>query len=173
MLVLYIAAHLVMKHTSFGRYVYAVGGNPEAARLSGVPVTGVLIAVYAICAAMAGVAALVDASRFVGGRPGAGDLHELRVIAAVVVGGASLAGGEGKVFGTLIGAMIIAVIQNGLDMAGVQAYEKMVVFGSLILAAVLLDQVKKRWLSGVPSKWGAELGGVVVEVGGDGFSGRG
>jgi ribose transport system permease protein len=144
MILLYIVAHLVMSRTSFGRYLYAVGGNPEAARLSGVPVLGVLIAVYAISGAMAGLAGIVDASRFMGGRPSAGVLYELRVIAAVVVGGTSLAGGEGRVFGTLIGALIIAVIQNGLNMAGVQSFDQMIVFGLLILAAVLLDQLKKR-----------------------------
>jgi ribose transport system permease protein len=112
--------------------------------LSGVPVLGVLIAVYAISGAMAGLAGIVDASRFMGGRPSAGVLYELRVIAAVVVGGTSLAGGEGRVFGTLIGALIIAVIQNGLNMAGVQSFDQMIVFGVLILAAVLLDQLKKR-----------------------------
>lgn len=144
MLMLYFVAHYLMSQTAFGRYVYAVGGNPEAARLSGVPVVGVLIAVYVICATMAGIGGVLDASRFEGGRPNAGDLYELQVIAAVVVGGTSLAGGEGKIFGTLIGAMIIAVIQNGLNMAGVKSYEQKVVFGGLILAAVILDQLKKR-----------------------------
>lgn len=144
MLCLYLAAHYLMSQTAFGRYVYAVGGNPEAARLSGVPVIGVLIAVYAICATMAGIGGVVDASRFEGGRPNAGDLYELQVIAAVVVGGTSLAGGEGKIFGTLIGAMIIAVIQNGLNIAGVKSYEQKVVFGGLILIAVILDQLKKK-----------------------------
>ena len=143
MLILYVIAHIVMTRTSLGRYIYAVGGNPEAARLSGVPVFGVLIMVYAVVAAMAGLAGIVDASRFEGGRPNAGELYELQVIAAVVVGGTSLAGGEGRIFGTLIGAMIIAVIQNGLNMAGVASYEQKVVFGTLILAAVLLDRFKK------------------------------
>ena len=144
MVALYVLAHLLMTRTAFGRYVYAVGGNPEAARLSGVPVKGVLIAVYALCAAMAGLGGIVDASRFEGGRPNAGELYELQVIAAVVVGGTSLAGGEGRIMGTLIGAMIIAVIQNGLNMAGVKSYEQKVVFGLLILFAVILDQLKKR-----------------------------
>lgn len=144
MIVLYLSAHYLMSQTAFGRYVYAVGGNSEAARLSGVPVMGVLIAVYVICGTMAGIGGVVDASRFEGGRPNAGELYELQVIAAVVVGGTSLAGGEGKIFGTLIGAMIIAVIQNGLNMAGVKSYEQKVVFGGLILAAVILDQLKKR-----------------------------
>lgn len=144
MLVLYGLGHYMMTQTAFGRYIYAVGGNPEAARLSGVPVRGVLIAVYAICATMAGIGGVLDASRFEGGRPNAGELYELQVIAAVVVGGTSLAGGQGKVLGTLIGAMIIAVIQNGLNMAGVKSYEQKVVFGGLILVAVVLDQLKRR-----------------------------
>ena len=144
MLLLFVAAHLLMTRTMFGRYVYAVGGNPEAARLSGVPVTVVLLAVYCLCGAFAGLAGIVDASRFEGGRPNAGELYELQVIAAVVVGGASLAGGRGRISGTLIGAMIIAVIQNGLNIAGVASYEQKVVFGALILAAVLLDRLQPR-----------------------------
>ena len=144
MVVLFVAAHLLMTRTMFGRYVYSVGGNPEAARLSGVPVTVVLLAVYCLCGAFAGLAGIVDASRFEGGRPNAGELYELQVIAAVVVGGASLAGGRGRVSGTLIGAMIIGVIQNGLNIAGVASYEQKVVFGALILAAVLLDRLQPR-----------------------------
>lgn len=144
MLIIYLMAHFVMTRTSFGRYVYAVGGNTEAARLSGVPVFTILIAVYAFCGGMAGLAGIIDASRFEGGRPNAGVLYELRVIAAVVVGGTSLAGGEGRVMGTLVGAMIIAVIQNGMNMAGVMPFEQMVVFGGLILAASLFDSLKAR-----------------------------
>lgn len=143
MAVLYVVAHFVMTRTALGRYIYAVGGNAEAARLSGVPVKTVLILVYAICGAMAGLGGIVDASRFEGGRPSAGEMYELRVIAAVVVGGTSLSGGEGRILGTLIGATIIAVIQNGLNMSGVKSYEQMVVFGGLILIAALLDRLKK------------------------------
>lgn len=144
MVLLYVLAHVVMTRTSLGRYIYAVGGNAEAARLSGVPVIGVLILVYALCGVLTGLSGMVDASRFSGGRPSAGEMYELQVIAAVVVGGTSLAGGEGRIFGTLIGALIIAVIQNGLNMAGVTSYEQKVVFGLLILLAVLLDQLKKH-----------------------------
>jgi ribose transport system permease protein len=144
MAVLFAVAHILMTRTAVGRSIYAVGGNPEAARLSGVPVTTVLLFVYAACGALAGLAGVLDASRFGGGRPNAGELYELRVIAAVVVGGTSLAGGEGRILGTLTGALIIAVIANGLNMAGVQSYDRMIVFGVLILAAVLFDQVKRR-----------------------------
>jgi ribose transport system permease protein len=150
MLALYLLFHVVMTRTILGRRIYAVGGNPEAARLSGIRVQRVIIFVYVLCAALAGLAGIVDASRFVGGRPNAGELYELQVIAAVVVGGTSLSGGEGRILGTLIGAMIIAVIQNGLNMAGVTPYEQMVIFGALIFAAALLDQLKKRlWRTAV------------------------
>ncbi len=144
MIALYVVAHIMMTRTVLGRHIYAVGGNAQAARLSGVRVVRVLILVYAFCGAMAGLGGVVDASRFEGGRPNAGELYELQVIAAVVVGGASLAGGEGRIFGTLVGSLIMAVIQNGLNMAGVKSYEQKVVFGLLILAAVLLDQFKQR-----------------------------
>jgi ribose transport system permease protein len=144
MVVLFVIAHVVMSHTSFGRYVYAVGGNQTAARLSGVPVVAVIIAVYAICGLSAGLAGALDASHFGTGRPKAGEFYELQVIAAVVVGGTSLMGGEGKMFGTFVGALILGVIQNGLNMAGVDSYRQMVIYGALILVAVLIDQLKKK-----------------------------
>jgi ribose transport system permease protein len=144
MVLLFIIAHVVMSHTPFGRYVYAVGGNQTAARLSGVPVVAVIIAVYAICGLSAGLAGALDASHFGTGRPKAGEFYELQVIAAVVVGGTSLMGGEGKMFGTFVGALILGVIQNGLNMAGIDSYRQMVIYGALILAAVLIDQLKKK-----------------------------
>jgi ribose transport system permease protein len=143
MLLLFVAAHIVMTRTSVGRYIYAVGGNAEAARLSGVPVFGIYLFVYAMCGACAGLAGVLDASRFEGGRPNAGEMFELRVIAAVVVGGTSIAGGEGRISWTLYGALIIAVINNGLNMANVSPYEQRVVFGALILAAAVLDAIKR------------------------------
>ena len=146
MVVLYILAYVLMSHTALGRYIYAVGGNPEAARLSGVPVKRVLLFVYAICGAMAGVGGVMDASLFSVGNPNSGTGYELQIIAAVVVGGTSLMGGKGKVVGTLIGALILAVISNGMYLTKVDSYTQMIVFGTLILIAVLLDQLKaKRW----------------------------
>jgi ribose transport system permease protein len=133
-----------MSRTTVGRYVYAVGGNPEAARLSGVPVRRILLWVYAGSAALAGLGGMVMASQFRSGDPKYGSMYELYVIAAVVVGGTSLSGGRGKVFGTLIGAFIIAVIQNGMNLTGVQSYTQKVVLGIVLLAAVLLDMMKKR-----------------------------
>jgi len=146
MLALFVIAHVVMSHTALGRYVYAVGGNAQAARLSGVPVFWVIISVYAICGAAAGLAGVMDVSHFTSGRPKAGEFYELQVIAAVVVGGTSLMGGEGKIFGTFIGAMILGVIQNGLNMQGVDSYRANVIYGALILVAVLVDQLKRKLL---------------------------
>jgi ribose transport system permease protein len=141
---LYVAAHVVMTRMTLGRYLYAVGGNAEAARLSGVPVRRVLRLAYNLSAALAGLGGVVLASRLKSGAPTYGQMYELYVIAAVVVGGTSLQGGEGKVFGTLIGALLIAVIQNGMNLTGVESYTQKVVLGGVILGAVLLDRLKKR-----------------------------
>ena len=144
MLLLYAFAHVVMSRTSIGRYVYAVGGNPEAARLSGVPVKRVLVFVYLVCGLLAGLGGVMEASRDVTGDPKAGNLVELQVIAAVVVGGTSLAGGRGKIFGTLVGALIIGVIKNGMNLALIEGKKQDVIFGTVILIAVLVDRLKSR-----------------------------
>ena len=144
MIALYFGAQIIMSRTIVGRYIYAVGGNAEAARLSGVPVKKVLVWVYATSGALAGLGGIVMASQFKSGDPKYGLMYELYVIAAVVVGGTSLSGGKGKVFGTLIGAFIIAVIQNGMNLTGVQSYTQKVVLGAVLLFAVLLDTLKKK-----------------------------
>jgi ribose transport system permease protein len=144
MLLLYVLAHVMMNRTSIGRYVYAVGGNPEAARLSGVPVKRVLVFVYLLCGLLAGLGGVITASLEASGTPVAGELVELQVIAAVVVGGTSLAGGKGRIFGTLVGALIIGVIKNGMNLANIQGKEQDVIFGAVILVAVLVDQLKAR-----------------------------
>jgi len=141
---LYAAAHVLMTQTKWGRYVYAVGGNAEAARLSGVPVQRVKLFVYAASGALAGLGGIVTASQLKSGSPKFGPWYELYAIAAVVVGGTSLSGGEGKVLGTLIGALIIAVIWNGMNLTDVESYTQKVVLGAVILGAVLLDRLKKR-----------------------------
>ncbi len=143
MIVLYVAADVVMTRMTMGRYIYALGGNAEAARLSGVPVRRVLLLVYTLSGILAGVGGIVMASRLRSGAPTYGLMYELYAIAAVVVGGASLSGGEGKMFGTLIGAFIIAVIKNGMNLTGVTPFRQDVVFGGVILGAVLLDRLKK------------------------------
>jgi ribose transport system permease protein len=141
---LYVLAHLVMTRTVFGRHVYAVGGNSEAARLSGVPVGRVLVLVYLLGGALAGLGGVVMASQLKSGAPTYGQMYELHVITAVVVGGTSLAGGEGRMLGTLVGALIIAVIQNGMNLTGIESYTQKIVLGAVILAAVLLDRLKQH-----------------------------
>src|SRR6185312_15214996 len=130
--------------TVFGRYIYAVGGNPEAARLSGVPTLRVLRRVYVISGSLAGLGGVIMASQLKSGSPTYGQMYELYVIAAVVVGGTSLSGGEGNVLGTLLGALLIAVIQNGMNLTGVESYTQRVVLGAIIVGAVLLDRLKRR-----------------------------
>ena len=137
--ILYLIAHLAMTRTVFGRYVYAVGGNREAARLSGVSVLGVLILVYTLSGALAGLGGVVMASQLKSGAPTYGHMYELYVIAAVVVGGTSLAGGEGKITGTLIGALILAVIQNGMNLLGFDSNTQKCILGGVLLLAILLD----------------------------------
>lgn len=144
MIILYIVGHVVMRMTVFGRYVYAIGGNAEAARLSGVPVRRVLVAVYTISGALAGLGGVVLTSKLAAGDPKFGSMYELEVIAAVVVGGTSLMGGQGSVFGTLVGAFIIAVIKNGMNLINIDPFNQKIVLGAVLLAAVLLDQLKRR-----------------------------
>jgi len=143
MVAIYALAHILMSRTTLGRYIYAVGGNAEAARLSGVRVNRILLFVYIVCGAMAGLGGIVMASQLKSGAPTYGLMYELYVIAAAVVGGTSLMGGEGRIMGTLIGAFIIAVIQNGMNLTNVESYTQKVVLGFVILGAVLLDQLKK------------------------------
>jgi ribose transport system permease protein len=144
MLALYAVAHLIMTRTTLGRYIYAVGGNAEAARLSGVPVTSVTLLVYVICGVLAGLGGIVMTSQFQGAMPTYGDKYEMFVVAAVVVGGTSIAGGEGNVLGTLIGALIIAVIQNGMNLMGLESAMQLIVLGAVIVGAVALDRFKRR-----------------------------
>ncbi|MEA3209736.1 MAG: ribose transport system permease protein [Chthoniobacter sp.] len=149
MLVLYALAQVLMSRMKLGRYLYAVGGNREAARLSGVPVQRVLMFAYIASGSLAGLGGVIMASQLKSGSPTYGNMYELYVIAAVVVGGTSLSGGEGKMLGTLIGAFTIAVIQNGMNLTNVESYTQKVVLGLVILAAVLLDQLRhRRWGGG-------------------------
>jgi len=116
--VLYFVAHVFMTRTKLGRYIYAVGGNEEAARLSGVPVRAVTVFVFVVSSVAAGIGGCIQASQLNAGTPNCGQMYELYVIAAVVVGGTSLSGGSGKILGTLIGAFIISVIENGMNLIG-------------------------------------------------------
>ena len=143
MLLLYAAAHIVMTQTRLGRYLYAVGGNVEAAHISGVPVQRVILIAYVCSGLLAGLGGVVTASLLKSGSPTYGQMYELYVIAAVVVGGTSLSGGRGTMPGTLIGAFIIAVIQNGMNLTNVESNTQKIVLGLVILGAVLVDRVRK------------------------------
>lgn len=148
MLVLYAIAHVVLSRTVTGRHLYAVGGNREAARLSGIRTERVLLFAYVISGVLAGLGGLVMASQLKGAKPTYGQGYELNVIAAVVVGGTSLSGGQGNIIGTLIGTLIIGVIQNGMNLLGVESNLQRVVLGAVILGAVLLDNLKRRSRAG-------------------------
>jgi ribose/xylose/arabinose/galactoside ABC-type transport system permease subunit len=136
-------AHVVLRHHAFGRYVYAVGGNEEAARLSGLPIRRLLIAVYCLSGALSGLGGMILASKLGSGDPKSGMMYELDAIAAVVLGGTSLMGGRGTIFGTLVGALIIGVLNNGLSLMKVDQYWQSVLKGSVIVGAVLLDRLKR------------------------------
>jgi ribose transport system permease protein len=134
-------AWLVLMRSPFGRHVFATGGNQDAAWLAGVRVNRVLLAVYTICGACAGLAGVLVAARLNAGYPKAGEFYELDAIAAVVVGGTSLFGGRGSIWGTLAGAFFIGVLNNGLNLFGVSPYDQMMVKGAVLLVAASLD----RW----------------------------
>jgi ribose transport system permease protein len=145
MLSLYAMAHWVMQNTTYGRYIYAIGGNAVAAKLCGIRVHYWIVSTYVISSLLAGLGGLVMASRLKSGDAKYGAMYELYVIAAVVVGGTSLRGGYGTVLGTLIGALIIAVIQNGMNLIHIESNTQKVAFGAIILLAVLFDRLKHSY----------------------------
>lgn len=142
-----VVMHVVLEHTKLGRYAFAIGSNSAAAYYAGVPIRFHLTAVYAIAGMLAGLAGMVEASRLMTGQPTAGQGYELQAIAAVVIGGGSLQGGEGSVVGTLIGAFIIGLLSNGSDLLGINPYWQQVIIGGVIIAAVAFDEFRKRKLS--------------------------
>ncbi|MDQ0352370.1 ribose transport system permease protein [Alkalibacillus filiformis] len=142
MFVIFFILLLILKKTVFGRHVYAIGGNEEASILSGIKVNRVKIGVYSLTGALAALAGIILTSRLGSASPNAGFTYELDAIAAVVLGGTSLAGGRGWIFGTLIGALIIGVLNNGLNLLGVSSNYQQIVKGAVILLAVLLDRQK-------------------------------
>jgi ribose transport system permease protein len=143
MIAVYVAAHVALTTTRFGRHVVAVGGNPEAARLAGIRTRHVVASVYVLCGTLAAGSGVLLASRMNSGQPNAGLMYELDVIAAVVVGGTSLSGGRGSIVGTFLGAMLIAILSNGLNLLDVNSYVQQVVVGVVILLAVLLDPIRR------------------------------
>ncbi len=141
MLGVLLISYVILRHTPIGRAIYAVGGNPEAARLSGIPVRRILTFTYVYSGLAVAIAAMVLTGRLNSAQPTAGASFELDAIAAVVVGGTSLAGGRGTVWGTLIGALIIGVINNGMNLLNVSSFYQQIVKGGVILAALLIDRV--------------------------------
>ncbi len=144
MLILYALAHLLMQRTVLGRYLYAVGGNREAARLAGVPIPRVVLFVYAASALLAGLGGVLLASLHRIGDYKFGEGYELYAIAAVVIGGTSLRGGEGTMIGTFLGALLIAILDKGMRMMGLQPDDQLIARGAILLVAVLIDQMKHR-----------------------------
>ncbi|KDM90027.1 ribose ABC transporter permease [Photobacterium galatheae] len=143
MVVVFAAAWYLLNHTRFGRYVYALGGNESATRLSGINVDRVKIGVYAICGLLAALAGIIVTSRLSSAQPTAGMGYELDAIAAVVLGGTSLMGGKGRIMGTLIGALIIGFLNNALNLLDVSSYYQMIAKAVVILLAVLVDNKNK------------------------------
>ncbi|MFN8468059.1 MAG: ABC transporter permease [Caldilineaceae bacterium] len=139
-----ITAHVLLNNTRFGRHIYALGGNEQAARISGINIGRVKIGVYTIAGLLAGLSGLVLSSRIGSGQPGLGLGYELDAIASAVIGGTSLSGGIGTIWGTIVGALIIGVLNNGLDLLNVSAYWQTIVKGSIIVIAVIIDERKNR-----------------------------
>lgn len=137
-------AALILNFTVMGRYMYAVGGNTEAARLSGVPVRKVLVTVFALSGLFAALAGLLLSGRLDSAQPQAAVGYELDAIAAVVIGGASLAGGVGRISGTLVGALVLVVIRNGLNLLNVSSFWQQVVIGLVIAVAVGIDSLRRK-----------------------------
>jgi ribose transport system permease protein len=145
MLILAIVMSSVLRYTRFGRYVYAIGSNESTARLCGVNVPRTKVMIYGLATACAGVAAVLQFAFLYGqGDPTTAEGYELKVIAAVVIGGASLSGGEGTIWGTLLGALIMTVVDNGCTKIGLDNWVQEIVTGGIILAAVTLDQLRHR-----------------------------
>ena len=144
MLVLYVVAWYVLRQTAAGRHVYAVGNNPEAARLTGIRVQRLLLGVYTTACLIYGIAALLLISRTSVGDPQAGQTDNLDSITAVVLGGTSLFGGRGMILGTLIGAVIVGVLRNGLTLMGTPSVYQVLITGILVIAAVAIDQLSRK-----------------------------
>jgi ribose/xylose/arabinose/galactoside ABC-type transport system permease subunit len=143
MLATYIVAHLILTKTKLGRYTYAIGGNENAAILSGVNVWFHKCVIYSLCGLLSGLAAIILTARLNSAQPIAGIMYELDAIAATVIGGTSLMGGEGTIWGTLVGALIMGVLRNGLTLLGISSFVQQIVIGSVIILAVLLDMLLK------------------------------
>ena len=146
-----LAIHFLLAATRPGRYCYAIGSNVEAARYAGVRVARYQIAFYVILGALTGLAGAIESARLVTGQPTAGEGYELRVIAAVVIGGGSLSGGQGTFVGTIIGALIMGVLANGANLLGISSFTQQIVIGAVIVLAVTFDEFQRRRLDAAAS----------------------
>ncbi|QWA14121.1 ribose ABC transporter permease [Sodalis ligni] len=144
MAVVFLAAWYMLHHTRLGRYIYALGGNEAATRLSGISVDKVKVIVYSLCGLTAALAGVIEVARLSSAQPTAGTGYELDAIAAVVLGGTSLSGGKGRIMGTLIGALILGFLNNGLNLLSVSSYYQMIVKAVVILLAVLVDNKSSK-----------------------------
>jgi ribose transport system permease protein len=144
MIAVFVVAWFVLERTRYGRHVYAVGGNAQAARLAGVQVNRIVLSVYVIAGMCAGLAGVIFAARVISAQPTAGTGYELDAIAAVVLGGTSLVGGRGRIIGTLIGAIILGVLTTGLILLNVQFFTQLLIKGVVIILAVAIDSLKQR-----------------------------
>ncbi|WP_260292172.1 ribose ABC transporter permease [Proteus vulgaris] len=142
MMTVFLSAWYLLHHTRLGRYIYALGGNESATRLSGISVDKIKIIVYALCGLLAALASVIEVARLSSAQPMAGNGYELDAIAAVVLGGTSLAGGKGRIIGTLIGALILGFLNNALNLLGISSNYQMIVKAVVILLAVLVDNKK-------------------------------
>ena len=143
-LILFVAGHYILTNTRFGRYTYAIGGNEEATKLSGIKVNNIKIWIYGISGILSALAGIITTSRLFSAQPTAGTGYELDGIAAVVLGGTSLAGGVGKITGTALGAIIIGVLGNALNLLDVSSYYQMMIKAAVILIAVLIDKKSNK-----------------------------
>ena len=141
-----VVTHILLEHTRHGRYAFSIGSNPDAAFYAGVPVKFHTIVVYAGAGLLTGLSGMIEVSRLMTGQPTGGQGYELTAIAAVVIGGGSLRGGEGSVLGTLVGAFIMGLLANGSDLLGTNPYWQQVIIGAVIIMAVAFDELRKRRL---------------------------
>jgi ribose transport system permease protein len=141
-----LATHFLLSRTRLGRYCYAIGSNVEAARYAGVRVSRCQILFYLMLGALTGLAGAIESARLITGQPTAGEGYELRVIAAVVIGGGSLSGGQGTVIGTIIGALIMGVLANGANLLRISSFTQQIVIGAVIVLAVTFDEFQRRRL---------------------------
>ena len=144
LIIVFILASVMLTKLKFGRYVYAVGGNENAAMVSGINVKRIKMMVYVLSGIACGIAAIILTARVSAGLPTAGESYELDAIAATVIGGTSLSGGRGRLWGTIVGAILLGIVNNGLDLMNVSSFYQQIVKGLIILVAILIDSKRNQ-----------------------------